>query len=668
MGSVDYSALAKEIVAKIGGEKNVSSVTHCATRLRFMLQDNSKVKKQEIKELPGVITIVESGGQFQIVIGNNVSKVYAQLGAMTEQTTKDSQSNKEQTWLGKAVDIVASIFAPMLGTMAAVGILKGLLVMASTFGWIANTSTTYQILYLGADAFFLFLPMILAVTSSRKFGSNIYTSLTLAGALLYTQLQPVSVLVNGKATNITLSSFAKTGGEVTFLGIPVVLQNYTSTVIPIILAVWAQSWLEKLLNRFIHESVRNFVVPVFSLIIMVPLTLITLGPAGVYVGDGIAFILQSAYNVSPVISAILIAALWQIMVIFGVHWGIVPAFINNIAVNGFDPLKAACFPAVLSQAGAAFGVFLRTKHASSKAIAGSAALAGIFGITEPAIYGVTLPRKRPFVIGVISAAIGGAIIGFGGVLVYGSGAPGLLTLPIGLNPKGDNTGFIFLVIATATAWLLAAIGTYFFGFSQEDLAQDREKWEKDQANSLDSSANPNPRISAHQASSEAKANDASSATTTRNLQATNDGILVQLAEVPDPVFSTGALGAGLGIKPETSEDFTVSSPVSGTITTVMPSKHAYAITTDDQVELLIHIGIDTVKLAGNGFTSHVEKGQRITTGQPLATVSGTALKAANLDNTVLILVTNSDDHPLEIIESDTVKTGQTVATFTTREN
>lgn len=316
---------------------------------------------------------------------------------MTEQSAENSKSNKEQTWLGKAVDIVASIFAPMLGTMAAVGILKGLLVMASTFGWIASTSTTYQILYLGADAFFLFLPMILAVTSSRKFGSNIYTSLTLAGALLYTQLQPVSVLVNGKATNITLSAFAKAGGEVTFLGIPVVLQNYTSTVIPIILAVWAQSWLEKLLNRFIHESVRNFVVPVFSLIIMVPLTLMTLGPAGVYVGDGIAFILQSAYNVSPVISAILIAALWQIMVIFGVHWGIVPAFINNIAVNGFDPLKAACFPAVLSQAGAAFGVFLRTKHASSKAIAGSAALAGIFGITEPAIYGVTLPRKRPFV-------------------------------------------------------------------------------------------------------------------------------------------------------------------------------------------------------------------------------------------------------------------------------
>ncbi|MCK2200018.1 beta-glucoside-specific PTS transporter subunit IIABC [Corynebacterium callunae] len=620
---VDFQSLATDVLKLVGGENNVSSVVHCATRLRFVLKDRSKADEAAIKRLPGVITVVESGGQFQVVIGNNVPLVYAGLPASL---TADAQGKNEQSgsgnFLGKAVDIVSSIFAPVLGAMAGVGILKGLLAVAVVANWIENTSTTYQILYAAGDAFFMFLPIILAITAARKFGASVFTAVTLAGALLYTQLQAVSVLVDGEVQKMTLLAFQQAGNDVTFLGIPVVLQSYTSTVIPIIIAVWVQSLLERPLNKFLHESIRNFITPMIVLVIMVPLTLLTLGPAGVWLGNALASVLQSAYDFSPIASGILIAMLWQIMVIFGVHWGIVPVFINNVSLNGFDPLKAACFPAVLSQAGAAFGLFLRLRDQQQKALSGSAALAGIFGITEPAVYGVTLPRKRPFVIAVISAGVGGAIIGATSTMVYGTGAPGLLTLPIGIDPSGANNTIGWLVAGTAVSFVLAAVLTYFFGMSAEDIAKDK------------AAAKPEPAV----ASAEVAEAAVSQELDELELNAPVAGTLIPLAEVADPVFSSGKMGDGIAIMPTSGK---IYAPCDATVKVAMKSGHAFGLRTDTGVDILIHIGIDTVALKGEGFTPHVTRGQEVKAGDLLAEVDLELMAAKGIDSTTIMLLTNS---------------------------
>lgn len=646
---VDYQALSGEIISRIGGEENVSSVVHCATRLRFVLKDRSKANDDEIKKLPGVITVVESGGQFQVVIGNNVPQVYAALPAsITADSEGAPQGGGSGNFLGKAVDIVSSIFAPILGPMAGVGILKGLLAVAAAAHWVDTTSTTYQILYAAGDAFFMFLPVILAITAARKFGANVFTSVALAGALLYTQLQAVTVLVDGEVQSMTLLAFQKAGNDVTFLGIPVVLQSYTSTVIPIIIAVWVQSLLERQVAKVLHESIRNFILPMVVLAVMVPLTLATLGPAGVWIGNGLAAVLQSAYDFSPIVSGILIAMLWQVMVIFGVHWGIVPVFINNISINGFDPLKAACFPAVLSQAGAAFGLFLRLRDKQQKALSGSAALAGIFGITEPAVYGVTLPRKRPFVIAVISAGVGGAIIGATSTMVYGTGAPGLLTLPIGIDPSGANNTIGWLIGGTAVSFVLAAVLTYFFGMTKEDLAKD-------------ATAAADQKLAAEidaEAEAEEAAPVAEGEFTSVALSAPVEGTLVSLTEVNDPVFSSGKMGDGIAVLPSSGK---IYAPCDATVKVAMKTGHAFGLRTSGGVDVLIHIGIDTVSLAGEGFTTHVQRGHSVKAGDLLAEVDLDLIREKELDPSTIMLVTNSSKFSVETsTEFGPVNIGQEV--------
>ena len=624
MAGVDYATLAKDIVAKVGGEGNIGAVVHCATRLRITLKDRGKADKDAVTSLPGVITVVENGGQFQVVIGNNVPKVYAGLPAAL---TADREGGKEDapaeggTVVGRIIDVVSSIFAPILGVMAATGILKGLLLITVSAGWLKTTMPTYQILYAAADALFMFLPMYLAVTAARKFKSNPYTALTLAGALLYTQLATINMPnADGGVSGTTLRAWGQAGNAIDFFGIPVLLQSYTSSVVPIVLGVWVMSYVEKFFNDRIHEAVRNFITPFLALVIMVPLTLMTLGPLGVYLGNGMASLIQIAYSFSPVLMGVLMGGLWQVLVIFGIHWGIVPIFINNLATQGFDPVKSAAFPAVLAQAGAALGVFLRLKNQQQKAIVGSTVIAGIFGITEPAIYGVNLPRKRPLIIGCIAGAIGGGITGAFGVLVFGTGAPGLLTLPIGIDPNGNMSNFVWLLIATALSFVLAAVGTYFFGFSADDLA-------KDKASAADEAA-------------KADSADEAAATSAVDLELMSPmaGRLIPLADVDDKVFSTGAMGQGFGIVPASG---TVISPVDAKVVVAMP--HAIGLRTPDGVELLIHVGLDTVKLKGAPFSNLVAKGSEVKAGDVLVEADLDAIRAAGLDTTTVVIVTNSGD-------------------------
>ncbi|WP_159501167.1 beta-glucoside-specific PTS transporter subunit IIABC [Microbacterium sp. 18062] len=623
MAKVDYARLATEVLENVGGEANVSSVSHCATRLRFVLKDPERADKDAVTKIPGVISALESGGQFQVVVGNNVPLAYAELERSTDLgggerragtvIAAQKQGNILSRALNGAIAVVSAIFAPIIGTLCAAGILKGLLMIATTLGWLSTTSTTYAILWTAADAFFFFLPVILAVPAARKFGANIYTAMALASGLLYTQVANVSLVLEGETVSQPLRAFQQAGGAVDFLGIPVVLQGYSATVIPIILAVYLQSWIEKLLSPRIHDSVRNFIVPLVSLVVTLPATLLVLGPVGNWVGQGIADLFLTIQSFSPILTGILFAALWQVLVIFGVHWAMVPIFINNLATTGYDTFKPLVWPAVFGQAGAALGVFLRLRDPRTRGISGSAVIAGLFGITEPAIYGVTLPRKRVFAIGLLSAAVGGAIVGGAGARVYGYGLSGILTLPLGYgDPLGLGDTFLWLVLGTAVSFVMAAILTYFFGITRTELVADRE------------------------AAAERRAEHAG--TSAVELVSPIAGVAIPLDEVNDELFSSGAMGPGFAIRPA---DGRVVSPFDGTVIAVMP--HAVGLRSEDGVELLIHVGIDTVALAGEPFVSHVEPEQHISRGELLIEADIEEITARGYDPTTVIVVSNPDD-------------------------
>lgn len=329
----------------VGGEENVNSVFHCATRLRFKLKDRTKADKAALEATPGVITVVESSGQFQVVIGNNVGQVFEHMMAETNlqdadnPNAKKEESSEKTNILGKAVDIISSIFSPLLGALAGAGLLKGIMALIASLHWIDTTSGTYLILNAASDSVFYFLPIFLAITSSRKFKTNAFVSVAVAGALVYPD---VIAAVDHPA-------------KLAFLGIPIILIKYSSSVIPIILAVWVQSYVERWFNSFVHQSVKNIIVPMLSLLVVVPLTFLAFGPVGNLISQGLANGFTWVYNLSPLIAGAVAGAFWQVFVIFGVHWGFVPIMLSNIQTLGYDTMLPMLTAAVLSQAGATLG-------------------------------------------------------------------------------------------------------------------------------------------------------------------------------------------------------------------------------------------------------------------------------------------------------------------------
>ncbi|GAF64689.1 PTS system transporter subunit IIC [Bacillus sp. TS-2] len=604
---MNYESLAKEIVELVGGEKNVKSLVHCATRLRFTLNDNSKANKTKLERLNGVITVKESGGQFQVVIGNTVPEVYQAIGKTTsilndsKKETDSSTNEKKGNPLGRLIDVVASIFAPLLGVMAGSGILKGLLLIASNLGWLETTNTTYIILFAASDALFYFLPVLLAITTARKFEGNIFTAVTIAGALLYPSIIEMS----------------NTDTSVTFFGIPVTLMTYSSTVIPIILSVIVMSKLEKLCNRYIHQSVKNFLTPLILLVIMVPVTLIVFGPIGVNIGNAIADALVTAFSFSPLLAGAILGASWQVLVIFGVHWGLVPVFINNVAVYGEDGIKPATTASVFAQTGAALGVFLKTKNKRLKALSGSATITALFGITEPAVYGVTLPLKRPFIAGIIGGAVGGAIIGQAGTKAFSSGAPGLLTLPIYYGPGGE--GFFGLILGITASFVISCVLTYILGF--KDPVDEEEQETKDTV---------------------------VSGGVDEEIFSPLEGKVIPLSEVPDPTFASEAIGKGVAIEPMNGR---VVSPINGNVSVAFKTKHAIGLVSEHGAEILIHVGIDTVQLDGEYFTSHIKQGDEVKVGDLLVEFDLEKIKEVGYQTVTPIIITNTSSYQ-DIMQSE----------------
>lgn len=599
MAKKNYDQLSKDIVKYIGGEDNVISLFHCATRLRFKVKDEARVDKKRLEQLKGVITVINSGGQMQVVIGNDVADVYeaifANTGLKPENKENDNKSQEKKNLLNTFMETISGIFAPVLGAMSGAGMLKALLILCTTCGLLTADMGTYRILYAAADGVFTFIPMFLAITAARKFKANEFVSLGIAAALVYPDM----------------TAAFSAGEALTFLKIPVVLVSYTSSVIPIVISIYALSKLEKGLKKIVPSVCKTFLTPMLSLMIMVPATYLVIGPISDTAGKLLASGYTALVGFNPMIAGGILGLIWPAAVMFGLHWGFVPIVMNNIAEYGRDTLFVITGPNNMAQAGATLGVFLKTKNKEIKELAGPAALSAVLaGITEPAIYGVTLRFKRPFFIGAVFSGIAGAI-----VAVAGTGAPTLLGTSILTLPGYIGVGFAGFLIACAIAYFGSAIVTYLFGYSDDMLPNDNEE---EQENKTEKIVEKDVEI-----------------------KAPVNGKAIALSEVKDEVFAGGALGKGAAIIPE---DGRICAPCDGVISLVYPTGHAIGIQSENGAELLIHIGMDTVTLEGKCFNIKVKQGQAVKAGEILIEADLEGIRSAGLDTTTPIVVTNVDDY------------------------
>lgn len=587
-------ALAQAVLDKVGGPANVTSLTSCFTRLRFVLKDPSKVQRADLEQLDGVISVVNAGGQVQVVIGSDVLQVREQLEALLPRQDSEEAAPAPETanLFDRFVNLISAIFQPILWVLAGTGLLKAFILVASSFGWLASTSTTYVILSASADALFYFLPMFLAFTAAKRFGANQFVSLTLAGGLLYP----------------SIIGLASAEAPVTFFGIPVVMATYTSSVIPIVVIVWVQSHAERWLKKVLPGMVVNFLSPALIVLILFPLSLMTIGPLTTYLGQAITNAVGWIYTVSPVAAGFVIGGLAQFLVVFGLHWAMIAVIINEFGTSGQSFTILPFYAGVTAQTGAVLAVFLRTRNAKLKQVAGPAALSGLLsGISEPAVYGVNLPLRRPFIIGLGSAAVGGAVIAASGVVSHAFAVPSLISMPAALG-SGDFTVFVIGVVG---AMVLAFVLTYLFGVKEPAAGLP-----------VAGGVTATPAVAA--------------AVRTSRILAPMAGSTRTLSEISDQVFASGSMGKGVALLPADGQLF---APADGVVIACLP--HAYGIRTDDGIEVLVHVGIDTIKLEGEYFRPAVQAGDRVTAGDAIGTVDLKALTAAGYDSTTVVLVTNS---------------------------
>ncbi|CAI1059600.1 PTS beta-glucoside transporter subunit IIABC [Serratia entomophila] len=595
-----YEALASEILAGVGGRDNVKSLVHCATRLRFKLRDDRRANAAALKKNPGVIMVVESGGQFQVVVGNHVAEVYRavnQVGGLGEgDAAADGADDKQENLLSRFIDVVSGIFTPLLGVMAASGVLKGLLALSLACGWLLESGGTFKMLFAASDALFYFFPIMLGYTAGKKFGGNPFVTMAIGGALTHPLMMAAFEAAQqpGAAREY-------------FFGIPLTFINYSSSVIPIVFAAWVSCRLEPLFNKVIHSAVRNFITPLLCLVVTVPLTFLLIGPAATWLSQLLAHGYQSIYAFNPIVAGAFIGAMWQVCVIFGLHWGLVPLMINNLSVLGRDTMVPLLLPAVMGQVGATLGVMLRTRDARLRALSASALGAGIFGITEPAVYGVTLPNKRPFIFGCVGGALGGAVIGYFHTSVYSFGLVNIFTFAQIIPAGGFDATVWGAIGGTLLSFCFAALASYLFGVKP------------------------------------AEAEPAGAEPLNRKEQILSPiaGDIVPLEQVKDATFASGLLGKGVAIAPQQGR---VVAPVSGSVVSLFKTKHAIGIESDDGAEILIHVGIDTVRLDGLHFTAHVQVGDRVAPGDLLIEFDQAAIHAAGYDTTTPIIISNSDDY------------------------
>lgn len=601
-----YENLAKEILENVGGKENINSLTHCVTRLRFRLKDESKANDEALKNNPGVVTVMKSAGQYQVVIGNHVPLVYADVCELAGISNGTQQVEEEapQGLFNKLIDIISGCFQPILGPLCAAGIIKGLnallvFILGSSF----NNSGTYMILNAIGDSIFNFLPIILGYTAAKKFNVNVIVEMIIGATLCYPTIQTDTLSAAGKA----IGTLPFIGSYYTkFIGIPFVSGNYTSTVVPVICIVALAAQIQKIAKKFVPEMLQNFFVPFFVLIISLPIGLLVIGPVVSLLTTVLSNMFAGLYAFSPIVTAFVIGALWQCLVIFGLHWALIPMAMVNIGNLGYDTILPGMLGTTFAATGVLAAMYLKLKDENKKALAIPGVISAFCGVTEPAIYGFLLPEKTPFVFSCIGGAVGGAIMGTVAVKQYVIGGLGIFSVVNFISPKGNATGMIVSLIAGAVSLVVGFVLTMIFYKTNDQQVENKEVTKLEEETIL----------------------------------APIKGEVKPIEESSDAAFASGALGKGVVILPEEGK---VYAPVTGTVTVLFPSLHAIGITSDAGVELLIHIGINTVQLNGEGFTAHIKQGDQIKQGQLLVEFDMNKIKEAGYTLETPVLVTNYAD-------------------------
>lgn len=617
----DYAQLATEILA-IVKEDNIVNVARCATRLRLVLKESSPEIKERLSRLTGVITVVESGGQLQIVIGTHVGEVYDAFVTLINIDVIADESSQKASIMNRLIATMSAVFALFIYVLAAAGILQGILILLNLAMPTFSSTGTYQVFSFISWAPFTFLPLFIAVTASKHFKSNMYIAMACCTALV----SPTWAEMAGKIAS---------GDVITFFNLPLSETVYTSSVLPPLLLVWVLAYLERLIEKKIPSVVRALLVPLICLVIMVPVTILVIGSVSATAAAGIANGYNFLVENVPFLAAGIIGGVWQVFVIFGVHWGITPVVLANFDMYGKDSFQAYQTIAVVGQVGAALAVFLKSRNKEMKSVSLSAFITGILGITEPAIYGVTLRLKRPFIYGCISGGIGAIVASFFHIYYYAyAGLPGILTIVNALNPE-HYSSFIGLVIGAVIAIIGPIVLTQCFGTGEtlNDGQALSHELEEDKV--------------------VAKASDVNT-----QVFAPVSGDVITLSDVPDDVFSLGVMGDGLAIEPN---DNSIYAPFSGTVSAVLDSKHAVGLTSVKGVELLIHVGLDTVNLAGEGFTCFVKQDQKVEKGDLLLEFDREKIAAAGYPVTTIVVVPNSTQlNKVILTEKETVTLSDTL--------
>ncbi len=590
---MNFENQASEIIKYIGGEENILGLTHCATRLRFTLKDDEIVDVEKIKTIKGVLGVAKNGGQFQIIIGNEVPKAFAAINAKIHITQSEDKKISKDTKLSERLfDFIASIFTPILPAIIGAGLVKSVLALAVLLG-LSTQSDTYYFINIIGDAPLYFLPMMLAVTASKKLGANPYMAIAIMGALLH----PNYTALITDAYNIHFSSM---------FGIPVTLASYGSSVIPVLLMVFLLKYVDVFLDRIIPKMIKFFLKPLLTLLIVASITFIVLGPIGFVVGVGISTGLNFLSTHVGWLVPTIIGAIFPLMVTTGMHYGIVPFMIQSIGAQGFEQICGpGNLPSNIAQGAASLAVALKTKKEDLKQISFTSGLTALLGVTEPALFSVTLKYKKVLACVMIGGGLGGLYAGITNVKCFSFCSPGLLSMVAYIGNDGWSN-LINACISMGISFVVTFILVFVWGFQETKQSTKKEMI----------------------------------------ISSPVKGKVVALSEVPDETFSQEMLGKGIAIIPEEKQFY---APVSGEVSVVFPTGHAIGLISEEGTELLIHIGLDTVQLNGEGFHVAVKQGQKVKQGDLLVEVDLEKIQEKGYSVITPVLVTNPDQY--QTIES-----------------
>ncbi|MEQ5402009.1 beta-glucoside-specific PTS transporter subunit IIABC [Providencia rettgeri] len=610
--------VAEQIITLIGGQKNISQHWHCITRLRFNLHNNDLVEVEKLRDIPWVLGVNFQGNQLQVILGSHVTHVFTELhkivepnGSPLEETQQEEIVEPKQNIINTFFDFLSGIFTPILPAIIGTGLLKGLLALFDIFGFIPNGSSEYRILYTISDSAFYFLPILLAFSVAKKFKTNEYIAVTLAFILVYPMFQ-------GEPT-------------MSFFGINIPNITYNFTVIPIILGVWLLSYISKWVEKIIPASVKIIFAPLLVLIISSIITLSLLAPLGYYVGEYLQQTFSYLFDVAGPIAGFIMGGCLSLLVITGMHYAFFPATFSNFKTLGYDfVLLPISLSSNLAQAGATLAVAIKSKNTKLKSIAYSSSLSAVFGITEPAIYGVTMRLKKPFYAALIGGAVGGGIIGTFAVKTLAFSIPGITALPTYVEAGTNN--FLFICLAVIVSFSLAFIITLSLKLDETECSSNKKSISPENIDSSNKNNSQENVLPSHIKSDKKLANI--------NLFAPISGETLALEQVPDTVFANKIIGDGIAIIPS---DNKIYAPTDGTISMVTPSKHAIGLTTHEGLDILIHVGIDTVSLNGEGFILHVNEKDSVKAGDLLIEFDIENITKHSLSTITPVLITNFDE-------------------------